>query len=346
MRAAVLHATRGPLVLETRPDPIAGPGEARVRVHACGIGRTLVWNREGRAKSGRMPRVIGHEIAGVVDAVGHGVSSPQIGDRVVATYVLTCGKCVDCLAGRENVCQRRRGVVGRDIDGGLAELVALPAVNLVRVPNGVDDVGAAIAADAIATCLHVLRTRARLGAGETAVIVGAAGGVGIHAVQLAAHLGARVVAVDLGPDRLDLAIANGAHAAVDPSVVPLADAIRRATDGRGADVVMDMVGRSEILSELVAALSPTGRLVLVGSSDRAAAIEVRHDTLRGDTAILASQYATRVEVAEALDLVASGAVRPVVTRRGPLDAAGALLDDVAAGRVLGRACIVLDDPAA
>src|ERR671914_2864881 len=126
MKALVLKEVGGPLVLEDVPRPQPGPGEALVRVRACGLGLTLVWNRNGRGgSSGKLPRIIGHEIAGDVIEVGPSIDGFKPGDRVNVYYYLTCGHCRWCNRGRDDLCDHQAGVVGGEIGGGLGEYVPL-----------------------------------------------------------------------------------------------------------------------------------------------------------------------------------------------------------------------------
>jgi propanol-preferring alcohol dehydrogenase len=248
--------------------------------------------------------------------------------------------CRRCLDGRENLCERRRGQVGRDVDGGLAELVALPSANVLPIPDGVSDVAAAVATDAIATALHVIADRARVQPGETVLVIGGGGGVGVHVVQAARLASARVIAIDRTPDKLALAREAGADEAVAADDPDLQAAIAGLTDGRGIDVVVELVGRDATLRLAAASLAPGGRIVLVGSSDRAGILPVRHDTLRGEGSVLGSQYATRKNLRDALDHLAAGRIRPFVTRTCELDDADGVLREVEAMTIPGRAAVV------
>jgi propanol-preferring alcohol dehydrogenase len=290
-----------------------------------------------------LPRIIGHEIAGVVVATGRDVAGFRPGDRVAVYYYLSCGACGRCLAGRENLCERRRGQVGRDIDGGLAELVALPAANLIPIPDGATDVAAAVTTDAVVTALHVIRERGQVQPGETVLVIGGGGGVGVHVVQAARLAGADVIVIDRTDPKLALAIAAGAREALPADAPDLAERLDRLTDGRGIDVVVDMVGQDATLRLAAACLAPGGRIVLVGSSDRAATLAVSHETLRGEGAVVGSQYGTKRDLRDALDLVANGRLQPMVTRICRLDEADAVLREIEAMAVAGRAAVVFDD---
>ena len=342
MKALVLREPGGPLVLEDVPRPRPGPGEVIVRVKACGLGLTLVWNRNGRRGPGRLPRVIGHEIAGDVVELGDRVERFRPGDRVTVYYYLTCGECRWCKRGRDDLCEDQLGNVGRETDGGLAEYVKLPAHNLCRLPPEVTDVAGAITADAVATSVHVLGSRAATRPGETVLIVGAGGGVGIHMVQVAALLGARVIAADRGEAKLSLAAANGATEVLDATTRALDEEIASLTDGHGVDVVVDLVGSDDTMRQGLASLGRGGRLVLVGSYSPDASLTVAHGTLAGERALLGSSYCTRAELEQAVELVARGRIRPVVTRTCRLDEADAVLGAVERQEVAGRACVILD----
>jgi propanol-preferring alcohol dehydrogenase len=339
MVAAVLERAGGPLVVRAVARPTPGPGEVIVRVRACGLGLTLVWNRNGRHDA-RLPRIIGHEIAGEIAEVGPAVDAYRVGDRVAVYYYLTCGVCRWCARGRENLCEDRAGQVGREIDGGLAEYVRLPQANLCRLPDEISDVDAAISTDAIATSVHVLTARARVEADETVLVVGAGGGVGIHMVQVARMLGARVIAVDRTPEKLRLATEAGATNVVDPGRADFDAAVAELTDGRGVDVVIEMVGLEDTLRRSAASLGRGGRLVLVGSYDRDAVLAVNHGTLQGEGSVIASQYCTRAELEQTIGLVVAGRLRPMVTRLCGLDEADAVLREIESMTLAGRACVV------
>jgi D-arabinose 1-dehydrogenase-like Zn-dependent alcohol dehydrogenase len=343
MKALMLKELGGPLVLEDVPMPQPGPGEVLVRVRACGLGLTLVWNRNGRGgASGKLPRIIGHEVAGDVTAVGPYVDGFKSGDRVNVYYYLICGNCRWCDRGRDDLCEHQAGVVGRQIDGGLAEYVKLPARNLCHLPQEISYVDAAVTADAIATPVHVLRERAQLRAPDTVLVVGAGGGVGIHMVQMAKVLGAsQVIAVDINAEKLALAKQNGADAVINSLEVSFDAEVLRLTEGRGVDVVVEMVGVSDTLERSLRSLGKGGRLVWVGTYDGKAMLPVTQEALRGECLLMGTRYCARHELAEAVELVARGRIRPTVTRICQLEEADAVLRSIERMELAGRACAVL-----
>ncbi len=346
MKALLLKEPGGSLHLEETPIPQPGSGEALVRVRACGLGLTLVWNRQGRGFGrgtirDKTPRIIGHEIAGDVVEIGPNVTSFQPGDRVNVYFYLTCGNCRWCNVGREDLCDNHAGYVGRQIDGGLAEYVKLPERNLCRIPPAMDYVDAAITADAIATPVHVLRERARVKAPETVLVVGAGGGVGIHMVQLAKALGARVLAVDISAEKLALAREMGADAVINSRETGFEEEARRLTGGRGVDVVVEMVGAADTMQASLDSLGKGGRLVFVGSYNSQATLPLNARSLSNELVLTGSRYCSRQELADAVELVAQGRIRPVVTHICQLEEADAALQSIEAMELAGRACVVL-----
>lgn len=346
MKSMVLHEPNKPLELEDVAVPEPGAGEVLVRVRACGLGLTLVWNRQDRqpptTAQSKLPRIIGHEVAGDVTRTGPGVSKFQTGDRVAVYFYLTCGDCRWCNVAREDLCENFGGYVGQHVDGGLAEYIKVPVRNLCAIPAELGYIEAAMATDAIATPLHVLSGRARLAAAETVVVVGAGGGVGVHMVQMARALGGRTIAVDVTAEKLDLAREAGADATVDARDGAVDEQVRGLTDGRGADVVVELVGKRETLATSVGSLGTGGRIVFVGSYHPDARLSLNPRLLTSRELVLTgSRYCTRHELRATLDLVALGRVRPVVTRICSLEEAEQVLQTIEAGGLAGRAAVVI-----
>jgi propanol-preferring alcohol dehydrogenase len=348
MRALQLERWGGPLVAVELPVPDPGPAEVRVRVRACGVGDTLNNMRNGRNASmpgASVPRIIGHEIAGIVDEVGPEVEGWEAGDRVYVYMYLTCGRCEACRWGHDPLCRAMRGMVGSAIDGGFAEYTVVPASNLGRIPEGVADLDACVAVDAIATPWHALDSVARLRATETLVVIGAGGGVGIHAVQVGRMMGARVLAVDLTPEKASLALEHGASDVID-GAGDVRVAIADLTHGRGADVVLDYVASSHTLSAAFEALAPDGRLVIQGVNPPGDELRLEPRAfIHRQVSIGGSRYASRREVAETMDLVRRGTLRAVVTMTTPLEGAESLFGAIAERRLLGRAALLVAEDA-
>ena len=349
MKAMVLHAHGQPLKLEDRPLPKTDPAGVLVRVRACGIGLTVVnlLATPGRVTS--YPRIPGHEIAGDVVEVGAAVRTVTAGQRVTNHFYLTCGQCKQCRAGRETLCLHQRGNIGAAIDGGYAEYVVLPARNVIAIPDGVTYVDAAVASDAIATPYHACHKEARLGPGDSVLIIGAGGGVGIHMVQMAKLCGARVLAVDIGDAQLALAKSMGADEVIDARKADLPDAVKALTQGAGVDAAIDIVASRATLEAALQSLAIGGRLVIVGAQPKPVygvepgftvnPIEFLHRGLE----LHSSRYVNAAEIAQTLELVRLKRIKPVITQIFSLDRVEEAHELIRRNATTGRLAMVIGD---
>ena len=346
MKAMVLREPGKPFTEEEYPDPEPGPGEAVAKILACGAGLTIHHARMGRTPGVEYPLVIGHEITGVITAVGAGVEALGEGDAVTAYFYVTCGACKWCRINRETLCENFRGYIGRQVQGAYAEYLKLPAGNFLKLPAGLDhEKNAAeisVICDAIATPYKVTR-RARVAPMETVAVMGAGGGVGIHMVMMAKWARARVIAVDIAANKLGKCRDVGADEVVDASQGNVAGALLDLTGGEGVDVVIDFVSSAATLEAGVRALGRGGRLVTLGGTGQPFQSPTR-DMVQKELELLGSRYATKQEVKESLDLVARGDARPVVTETYSfrVDEVEKVHDRLEQGAVTGRAVIVMD----
>ena len=344
MKALVLNGPGEPFSLETVPDPVPGPGEAVAKVIACGAGLTIQHVKAGRAKVD-YPRIIGHEITGVIEAVGDGVTNVAVGDPVTAYFYLTCGHCKWCRINRETLCENFGGYIGRACDGGYAELIKLPARNFLKFPenlhwqNHAAEIG--VITDAIATPVKVLR-HAHIKAGETVAVFGAGGGLGIHMLMLAKWAHAKVIAVDIAADKFEACRAAGADECVNPYDGDAVQALRDLSGG-GIDIAIDFVSSQETLETAVKCLGRGGRMVTLGGSGKNFSAHA-HTMLEKELILMGSRYATRQEVIESLELCARGEVWPLVTETADMAGAEALHERVEQGLVTGRAAILIATP--
>ncbi|MDT7944623.1 MAG: zinc-binding dehydrogenase [Dehalococcoidia bacterium] len=258
--AARLHAPSSPLLIEEVPVPTPSPGEALVRVLAAGVCGSDRHMFRGQLPVANTPIVLGHEIAGTVEAIGPGVQGVEPGQAVIVRPGIPCGRCRACQAGDDNLCPQQK-VLGVSEDGGFAQYVRAPMDTLVPLPEGIPFEVGAILADAVATPYHALVVRGRLKEGERVLIIGP-GGVGLHAVLLARALGADVVvASDVRPQALQRAGEMGAHHTILASET-LHNEVQHLMGG--VDLALDCVGQRETLMEAVRSLRPGGRAVIVG----------------------------------------------------------------------------------
>lgn len=343
MKAMILKAANTPLALETVPDPVPGPGEAVARVLACGAGLTIHHARAGRIEV-EYPRILGHEITGEIVALGAGVTELKVGDPVTAYFYLTCGHCYWCRINRETLCDNSRGYVGREIDGGYAEYIKLPARSFMKLPPGFDwrrhpaEVG--VICDAIATPVKVIR-RARMTANDVVAVFGAGGGLGVHMLMLARWARARkVIAVDVRAAKFESCLKSGADATVDASEGKVTEQLLDLTGGKGIDVAIDFVCNAGTLEAAQRALGKGGRLVALAGHGQPFKAEPAL-MLRKELELMGSRYATRQEVLDSLDLVARGEVWPLVTEKVPLAEAETIHQRLDKGLITGRAALLM-----
>lgn len=343
MRAMVIDSFGEPEVLEERdiPTPMPGPGELLLNVTACGVCFHDVLSRNGVMRKGmQLPRVPGHEIAGVVAEVGPWVRDFSPGDRVATTqrrYV--CGMCKFCRSGRESFCPYQQ-FLGHECDGGYAEQAVVSAGTSTRIPDGVADDEAAIAACAIGTGLNALRDVGNVRMGETVLITGAGGGVGVHVVQLASQAGARVVAATTSPTKADRLRELGADIVVVSQDGEFSEGVLEATEGRGVDLVIDNVG-GKVFDQVRRSLAKGGRWVMVGElSSDLVQFNLAQLFLKG-LSLYSAVSTSRAQLIDTLALIASGQIRPIVSERS-FQKAAQVHADLEAGIVFGRVALTLD----
>jgi len=331
MQAIRLVEPAQPLQLSDVADPSPGAGEVVVDVHRAGICHTDAHYRAGTGKT-NLPITLGHEVAGVVSAVGEGVTELREGQRVALHYLTSCGTCERCRKYGEQFCPEG-GMLGKERDGGYAQRIVVPAFNAIPIPDGVSSDVAAIMMCSTATAYHALRL-ASLERGQSVAVLGF-GGLGVSAVQLARALGAsEVYAVDVVPEKLQLASQFGATA-LDARETPVHKVILGATDGRGVDVALEFTGNAEVARGGLRSLTPGGRLMIVAINLRSFEFNPFADLLVRERRIIGCSDHTRAELVELLDLAARGAVdlTRAITRTVPLEAGAVngVLDDLERG---------------
>ena len=324
MHAIRFHAHGGPEVLkyEEVPDPVPPPGWVVVRVRACALNHLDLWQRRGLERVRiPFPHISGADVAGEIADVGDGTSEYSNGQRVMVQPGLSCGRCSACLSGQDNYCVRY-DVLGYQSPGGYAELVAVPAVNLIPLPDHVGFEAAAAFPLAFLTAWHMLRTRAAMKEGETVLVLAAGSGVGQAAVQIAKAFHARVIATASG-SKLDRARELGADEVVDHYQEDLVARVRALTGNRGVDIVIEHVGTAT-WEKSMKCLARGGRVVTCGATTGyQTALDLRHLFAR-QLSLLGSYMGSKGELLQAAGLFFQGRFRPVVDSTFPLrDAARA-----------------------
>ena len=325
MKAVVFDQFGPPEVLKIRdaPDPIAGAGEVLVRVRACSVNRTLdLETREKGAGFGvTLPHISGADPCGEVVAVGAGVTSPHVGQRVAVSPMLTCGACPMCRRGTENACLNLK-ILGVHRHGGYAELVRAPAGNALPLPDGLSYEEAACLPLSYAVAWHLLVVLARVAPGDVVLIMAAGSGLGVAGIQIAKLRGARVLAAAGSDEKLERARSLGADAGINYSTSDLAQEVRRLTDGWGADVVFENIGTAT-WDRSVASLARAGRLVTCGTHGGSqATIDIRA-LYRHHVSLLCSAGFTRGTLEEVIRRAGKGELRAVIDRTLPLAEAAA-----------------------
>lgn len=337
MKAALFREKGAPLELTEVERPAPGPGEVLVRVEAAGVCGTELHFLEGLLAPAKTPIILGHEVAGTVAETGEGVDEAFApGDRVAVHYFHPCGRCRECRFGREHLCEAPLGFLAFVTDGGFAEYVRVPASALARIPDGLSFEEAAPLCCSATTALHALHVSG-LRMGDTAVVYGC-GGVGLALVQILRLAGVRPIAVSRTPAKLERAAELGTDVVVNAAEDDVASRVREATAGRGAEAVFELAGTRESMGQSLRSLARAGALVFIGYSfDRLDLSPL--ELVVPEARILTSVGNTYLELVEALELAARGKLTPVIHEVVPLEEANRVLDDLRAGRVVGRAVL-------
>ena len=315
--------------------PIARAGHVVVRVEAVGLCGHDVAIMTGLLRRGvDREIVLGHEISGRVADVGQGVSGLSVGDAVVASLTAFCGECDRCASGLDYRCRVGRGV-GHGINGGFAEYVRLPGRSVTRLPEDIELVGASLVACPIGVCVRAIQSVARVEPGEVALVAGAGGGLGVHAVQVASAMGAQVFAATSSVEKLDALEGYAPGGVILGDELDFSELVLAFTEDEGANVVIDTVGSSTFGSSL-RSMAQYGRMVLLGEVEGGRARVSLTDIMFRDASIQGSTGASLGDIAAAVELVSNGQVEPVVHVTYSLEEATEAVRMVKERQVLGR----------
>ena len=319
MKAVIFNQHGGPQVLEYAdvPEPKIKADEVLIEVKACALNHLDVWVRGGLPGIKiPLPHILGNDIAGVVREVGALVTWVQTGDEVMLQPGVSCGHCAACLGGQDNAC-RDYDILGYRRDGGYAQLVAVPAVNVIPKPANLRWEEAASFPLVTVTAWHMLVTRANIQPGEDVLVHAAGSGVGSIGIQIAKLRGARVIATAGSDEKLAKAKELGADEVVNYSSSEWPKEVKRLTDRKGVDVVFEHTG-ANTWNGSIASLKNNGRLVTCGAtSGFEAKTDIRQVFYRHLT-ILGSFMGSKAELLQAMKFIERGAIRAVVDQSLPL----------------------------
>src|SRR5277367_4076588 len=317
MKAARIREFGGADVLryEDAPDPLLRKDHVLVRVRACALNHLDVCVRKG-LPGVKLPHILGSDIAGEIVAVGEYVTGFSVGQRVVLAPMHFCNYCAKCAAGLQNHCPAFTAL-GNAVDGGYCELIAVPPVNVIPIPDNLDFNLASSVPLAFLTAWHMLVGRAGIRLGQTVLVLGAGSGVGIAAIQIAKLFHARVITSAGDEKKLEKGRALGADYGINHYTQKISQEVRKITDKEGVDIVVEHVGAAT-WDESMKSLKPGGTIVTCGATTGPnAAFDLRFVYSRQLT-MLGSYMGTMGELHDVLAHIFAGRLKPVVDRAFPL----------------------------
>lgn len=340
MKAVRIHQFGGPEVLQCEdiPDPQLRKDQVLVRVKACALNHLDLWVRKG-LPGVKLPHILGSDIAGEIAEVGEYLGGFTAGQRVIVAPMHYCGHCVKCLAGLQNQC-REFTVLGNGVGGGNCELIAVPARNVIPIPDSFDFVQAASVPLVFVTAWHMLVGLAGVRPGQTVLILGASSGVGIAAIQIAKLFRCRVITTAGNEEKLEKARALGADHGINHYKQKISEEVRKLTNKEGVDIVVEHVGAAT-WDESVRSLKTAGTLVTCGATTGPnVSIDLRHLFAR-QLRLLGSYMGTMGELREVLGHVFAGRLKPVVDRTFPLSEVRAAHEYLEKSQMFGKVVLTL-----
>ncbi len=320
MKAVRFHAHGGPevLKLEEIPEPRIAQNQVLVRIKSCALNHLDLWLRKGLpGVKVPLPHIPGCDIAGEVAAVGELCTRVKVGEPVVISPGISCGQCARCLEGRDNLCPSYQIIGGYGLDGGYADLIAVPEVNVLPLPKGLDFIRAAAFPLTFLTAWNMLVTLGNVRPGQTVLVMGAGSGVGVAALQIAKLFGATVIATASTGEKLAKAQNLGADHGINYRDQSIGQEVKRVTERRGVDIVFEHVG-GETWKELIPILAADGTLVTCGAtSGPIAETDIRYLFMR-QLRIQGAYMGRKADLLTILSLVEAGKLKPVVDQALPL----------------------------
>jgi NADPH:quinone reductase-like Zn-dependent oxidoreductase len=339
MKAVRIHQFGGPevLVFEDVPDPQPRKDQVLLRVKACALNHLDVWVRKG-LPGVKLPHILGSDIAGEVAELGEYVTGLTVGQRVLVAPMHFCGHCGKCLAGLQNQC-REFTVLGNGVDGGNCGLIAVPAANVIPIPDTLDFNQAASVPLVFVTAWHMLVGLAAVRPGQTVLVLGASSGVGIAAVQIAKLFQCRVITTAGDEAKLEKGRALGADYGINHYQQKISEEVRKITNKEGVDIVIEHVGAAT-WDESLRSLKSGGKLVTCGATTGPnVGLDLRHLFAR-QLNLLGSYMGTMGELHEVLRHVFSGRLKPVVDRVFPLSEIRAAHEYLEKSQMFGKVIVI------
>jgi NADPH:quinone reductase-like Zn-dependent oxidoreductase len=335
MKAVRIHEFGGPEVLryEDVPDPVPRKDQVLIRVKACAMNHLDIWVRKGLPGVSLL-RIPGSDIAGEIVEVGEYVSGFTVGQRVLVAPMSFCNRCVKCVSGLQNQCKQFT-VLGNGVDGGDCELIAVPAVNVIPIPDQLSFNDAASVPLVFLTAWRMLVGRAGIRMGQTVLVLGAGSGVGIAAIQIAKLFHARVITTAGNEIKLQRARELGADYGIDHYKRKISEEVRKITNKEGVDIVIEHVGAAT-WDESVRSLKPAGTLVTCGATTGPNASFDLRVLFARQLSFLGSYMGTMGELYEVLSHVFAGRLKPVVDRTFPLKDIRAAHEYMERGQMFGK----------
>src|ERR1700720_949183 len=340
MKAVRIHEFGGPEVLryEDAPDPKPREDQVLVRIKACALNHVDLWIRKG-LPGVTLPHILGSDVAGEIVEVGEYVTGFKAGQRVLLAPMHFCNHCAKCVAGLQNQCPEFT-VMGNRVEGGNCEMIAVPAVNVIPIPDSPDFTQAASVPLVFLTAWHMLVGRAGIRPGQTVLVLGAGSGVGIAAIQIAKFFHCRVITTAGDEAKLAKGRELGADFGINHHQQKISEEVRKITDKAGVDIVVEH-GGAATWDEGVKSLKTAGVLVTCGATTGPnVSIDLRHLFARQLT-LLGSYMGTMGELHEVLGHIFAGRLRPVVDRVFPLSEIRAAHEHLEKSQMFGKVVLTI-----
>jgi len=336
MKAMVLEEFNKPLILEDVEKPCYGEKDVLVKVKAAGLCGTDLKIQEGKIPVKELPLIQGHEISGIIVETGSQVKGFKTGEEVLISFYIPCDKCELCKMGRKTICENLIGRLGFELNGGFAEFIRVPESSLIRKPKELSFFEAAIISCSMGTVYHALLKRAKIKEGDCIAMIGAGGGLGLHAIQIAKSFNAKVIGVDIKEEKIELMKKYGADEIIDAAKDNWSQRIIEFSKGKGADSILEFVSRKDTVEEDIKSLRKGGKLVLVAYSD---SIPLQINSLRAvlnELDIIGTRAGTKEDIEGCLGLIIKGKLRPVIAKIFPLEEVNQAMSILKEGKLSGR----------